>query len=91
MPRGALAKTGHLVSVPFPSSLLRTDVEVGSVRVEGVDLVRGEQTAAIAGGEGCKDFACAEVFSCYSVALKSKVENIAHHGNRRKVHAVDSG
>ena len=85
-----MAETGQLVAVPFPSTLLGADVEVGSVRVERIDLVGWKQSAAVAGGQRCEDFPRAYVFSGDSVALKSKVEDIANHGDWRIIHAVDS-
>ncbi len=86
-----MAETGQLVAVPFPRTLLGADVEVGSVRVERIDLVGWKQSAAVACGQGCEDFPRAHVLSCNAVALKSKVEDITNHGDRCIVHTVDSG
>ncbi len=91
LPGRALAETCHLVTVPLASTLLRADVEVGAVGVQGVNLVGWEEATAVACGQGRQDFTGAEVFSHNTKALEAEVENVADHGNRCVVDAVDAG
>ena len=86
-----MAETRHLIAVPLTGTLLGSDVEVGPIGIQRINLVGGKQTTTVSCCEGREDFTGAEVFSRHAVALQAEVENIAHHGDRRIVDAVDPG
>ena len=80
-----------MVSVPLSCTLLGADVQVGAFCLEGVDSVRGQHAASVAGGQRRKDFTRAQVFSSDAVAFQTKIEHVAHNGDGCVGNAVDAG
>ena len=92
LPRGtALAEGRGRRAVPLSSTLLGADVKVGTVGLQCVNLVGGEDAAAIAGGDGGEDLTRAHVLPGHAVPLKAEVKDVPDHGDGCVVDSVDAG